>query len=65
MSNPLIKKLIDQINDKYPDLPKDVIRDIWLAGYSRGIKGKIRNVQKPSTGITSDQANVVLNHFTN
>lgn len=65
MSNPLIKKLIDQINEKYPDVPNDVVRDIWLAGYSRGIKGKVRNVQKPSFGISEDQANVVLNHFTN
>lgn len=42
MSNPAIRKLINQQCEAHPDVPRNVIESIWLAGYSCGRKGPVK-----------------------
>ena len=46
MSNPLIRKMVQQCRDRYPEVPFDIIEAIWLAGYSTGRKGKLKRPQR-------------------
>jgi hypothetical protein len=42
MDNLKIKKLISQCHERHPNIDPDIIRKIWLDGYSTGLKGKIK-----------------------
>ena len=40
MTRKVLKRLIRQAQERYPDIDKNIIEKIWLNGYSMGVKSR-------------------------
>lgn len=52
MTRKVLKRLIRQTQERYPNVDKSLIKKIWLDGYSMGIKSK---VERPNGRIRQSQ----------